>query len=234
MTTATPLKPAVTLPQETPYNEFPLTWGDLARRVLAALLPMAVLGGAVHMTYDVEALIGWFPVCLLLSILLQFAIVPTRSWWALLFAMAPSLGTIACGTVIAANEWGPYEAQLPIPLLWWCFTVGILALGVHANRVIWSYRRRAEVKGRFRWQFPLQFLLVQMVLLSLVLALLKLVVPDQAPFMVFGYGAALVFLVVGIAFSLFLANLKDNRPAVSTNPWDESEVPAPVDAPPNA
>jgi hypothetical protein len=210
----------------------PLTIGDILRRALAVILPLVVLGSAVHMSYDVGTLIGWFPVCLLVSLVLEFAIAPTRSWWALLFAIIAPVGTIVCAAVIVDHEWGPDDAQLTISLLWWSFAFAVLAAGVPANWIIWNYRHRANAKTPFRWQFPIRLILALMFVLSGALALAKFAIPHEEAMEVFGYGAALVFFVVGIAFCLFVANLRVSTPTRSITPWDEPETPEPLESPP--
>lgn len=232
MTGATELDPAATADRETIASPT-LTWGDITRRVLATLLPMVALGAAVHLTVDVEYLIGWFPACLLLSLILMYALVPTRLGWAFLFAVVPSFGTIACAALIAAYRWSPPEAQTPISSLWWAVTLLTLALGIPANASVWGYRAAAQEKRPFRWQFPIRLLLVLMLFLSLSLTLGKLFLPNRGDFMIFGYGAALVLLIVGIAFSLFVANVRDQAPT-SQSPWDQPEGPSPFDTAPLA
>jgi hypothetical protein len=232
VTTATPLEPVIPLQREPRYDEFPLTWGDITRRALATLLPMAVLGAAIHLTFDVLNLGGWFPACLLLAVVLEFAIVPTRSWWALWFAATPPLGVITSLSLIIGFQWGYAEAQLAISSLWWFIVFCVLLLGIPANKAIWTYRRRADTTGQSRWQFPLRYLVALMVILSFALAFIKVALPKEGDYRHVGYINTVILLVLGIAFSLFLANLKENKPLLSANPWDDPETPAPLDVPP--
>lgn len=198
--------------------EASLSWGDLLRRVLGLLTPLAMLAAAVHLALDVEVLLAWFPVCAGMSLLLQFAVAPVRSWWAYMLAVWPALTIIGCCLVIGVNNLLPHQAQLPIATLWWISTMAVMVLAIPANNQLWRFRACHPGQGPFRWQFPLRILLLQMVLLSLAMVIFR--GARGVHYELFVYAAGSLFLLSGLAFSLFVANLKQRPSAGPRHPWD--------------
>lgn len=215
--------PAATFPMSAdvePY--FPLTMGDVVRRVLGLLMPLAMLAAASHLTIDIESLIGWFPICAGLSLAFQFAVVRTRSWLAYLLAAWPSLAIMACCLLIAHRSWATHMAQRPISTLWWGAVVLMLVLAIPGNNILWRFRARRPTGQPFRWQFPLRVLLLQMLLVSILMMLFRSA--DEVLYKFFIYGAGSLFLLSGLAFSLFVANLKKRSGEKPSNPWDTADI----------
>ncbi len=217
--------PTATIPISADLEQpIPLTWGDIVRRALGLLMPLAMLAAAAHLTIDIGSLLGWFPICAGLSLAFQFAVVRTRSWLAYLLAGWPSLAIIGCCLTIAHMSWLPHAAQRPIATLWWGAVVLMLVLAIPGNNILWRFHARHPNREPFRWQFPLRLLLLQMFLVSILMFLFR--AGEHVLYKIFIYGAGSLFLLSGLAFSLFVANLGRRASTRPSNPWD-----APDDTP---
>lgn len=198
----------------TDSSRAPLSFGDYTRLVLAVLLPIAVLVTAILLTVDIEMIIGCFPVCCVLGVLLTFAVTTLRSWLVFLWAVSAPLAVAGCSLAIGLSEWDPREAQYPICATWWCYTMLLLPIVPPALRTIWRWRAAENPSSRLQWRFQIKFLLVLMAALSVFLTFVRVVSGKRIEHLLFAGGAAGLLLVLGIAFSLFWARL---------SPVDESD-----------
>lgn len=206
--------------ESTETSSIRLTRWDIARRVLAVLLPVIVVATAVSATIEIQTIAGWFPASSLAAFVLAFAVLPLRSVAAILFTLSVPLGTAGCSMAIALQQWSPQEAQVPISIAWWLFTVVHLGLAVAGNQAIWQQTATQWANSPFRWQFQIRSILILMATLSVGLALCsRLLSAYDSPFYIFACFSAGILLVTGITFSLFVSNLQAKESEPAGNPW---------------
>ncbi len=185
-----------------------LSHGDLFRRIFAVLLLVLVLATAIATSIDIEALLGFFPACCVAGVVLAFAVTGLRSWSAFGFAASAPLAVVVCSLTIAYGGYDPIDAQVPIALMWWLYTLLLPVAAWPGVRVIWAWRSRRDRAAPIRWQFQVKFLLIVMAVLSVLLTMLKSFEGGKRDFFVFACGSAGLILLVGFAFSLFWTRLR--------------------------
>lgn len=141
--------------------------------VAQVLATIVMLAGSL---IEIETIIGTGPALSIIGLTLAVVTRRLNSWEPIAFGLSGPLICALAATLIAVYEWGPREAQRPIPWLLVAYLVSATPLAVLALRSILRWHVMILPNERRAWQFSMKALLVWMTAVCLLAAVVHLFV----------------------------------------------------------
>jgi len=221
LATADPIEPlqldksAVVRPSRSP--------SDKIRVALGATLLLAIVGGTIALLAEVESVVFTFPLCAVVGLSLAVGARRLSSWRTFLWAMSAPIAVITCAMTIAVFELNPREAGIPIRCLWCVYAALAVPLGLPAMRTLVAWRSREHARRTGVWRFQVKFLLIQTLVLSVVLAMVKMFSGAHTDYMMFASGSAAIIFIGGVVVSAFVAEIRSASQNAVIDEYSESQ-----------
>lgn len=184
------------------------TRSDATRRWLCVAQLLAIVVTSFVVLLEIRYLVWTFPPCVVLGLMFAISVRRLQSWTAFLYGMSAPIVAVVSGMMIACFAWNPPDAETPIRLVWWIYTLFATLAFRSVYPLVRAWRSAEHSPRPGTWRFQIQFLLIQTLILSVLLAVVKSFSGDGHNFtLVFAAVSAGIIFVGGLVTAAFLAEL---------------------------